>query len=60
MNGTPRKHIMEIGCEWINPEKYSAEEFEVYLDIPAPKIKIKLDLSSSCSVPTMTPDIALK
>ena len=38
------------------PGKYSAEEFEVQPELPYPRRKIKLNLSSSCSVSTMAPD----
>ena len=50
--------IKEISCVWVNPEKYSAEGFEVQSDIPSPRRKIKLELSSSCSVFKTTPDIS--
>ena len=63
MQGTPRKHRLShchfrkaMACGWINPEKYSAEEFEVHSEIPAPRRKREFDLSSSCSVPTMKQD----
>ena len=39
-------------------EKYSAEDFEVQLEIPDPRRKIKLDLPSSVLVSTMTPERA--
>ena len=55
MNGTPRKKLLyhygfrrSISFEWINMEKYSAEEFEFQQEIPAPRRKIILDFSSSC------------
>ena len=55
MHGTPRKHRWShhdfrksIQRAWINPEKYSAEEFEVQPEIPDNRRKIKLILSSSC------------
>ena len=50
----------EIACAWINPKKYNVEEFEVYSEIPAPRRKRRLDLSSSCLVSTMTSDRAWK
>ena len=54
MHGTPMKHILShhdfinaIEFVWIDPEKYNAGEFDVQSEIPAPRRKIKLDLSSS-------------
>ena len=54
MHDNPRKHILSndfrkaMVCVCINTEKYSAEEFEVQSEIPAPRRKRKLKLSSSC------------
>ena len=61
MHGTPIKHRLyhhgfrkAIACAWINPEKYSTEEFEGQPEIPYLRIKRGLGLSLSCLVSTMT------
>ena len=61
----PRKHRLShhyfwksIACAWINPGKYSVEEFEVQPEITAPRRKFKLDLSSSWLVSIITQDKA--
>ena len=50
--------IKEISCVWVNPEKYSAEGFEVQSDIPSPRRKIKLELCGECGEEIATPDIS--
>ena len=67
MYGNPRKNILShndfinsMACAWINPEKYSAEEFKAQPKIPAPRRKIKFELYSSCLVSKMTPCISWK